>query len=136
MTNRRLLLIGIVVTVVLGLGVYDALTHVMRGLVRGEAFFDGRPTSWWRSAVIDALETRFFTRWHPFGRRLAWDPNIHIARELGLSQDAEEVLEDLASDRDPKVSAIANDLLLVIRGQTVRPYPEVWSILLQKHRIR
>ena len=30
---------------------YDASTHVVRGWLRGEAFFDGRPTSYWCQEV-------------------------------------------------------------------------------------
>jgi hypothetical protein len=39
-------------------GLYEASTHVVRGCVRGEAFYDGRPTSYWRGQ-IDAWVLRF-----------------------------------------------------------------------------
>ncbi|MSU77247.1 MAG: hypothetical protein EXS16_04025 [Gemmataceae bacterium] len=52
MKKRRLLLIGLAIVSLLALGVYDSTTHVVRGKLRGEAFFDGRPTSWWRAELL------------------------------------------------------------------------------------
>ncbi len=52
---------GSVVVVLIGLtlaGVYEYRTHVGRGWVRGEAFFDGRPTSYW-SAQVNRWAKRF-----------------------------------------------------------------------------
>jgi hypothetical protein len=39
---------------------YECSSHVVRGWLRGEAFYDGRPTSWW-SDQCDAWLNRFDT---------------------------------------------------------------------------
>src|ERR1019366_8969937 len=50
--KRRMILLraGMEVTLVL-LAVYFEPTHVVRGTLRGEAFYDGKPTSYWRGVV-------------------------------------------------------------------------------------
>jgi hypothetical protein len=55
---RRLLIAIALVGLTLGI-LYECATHVGRGWLFGEAFFDGRPTSWWRRElaqweIIDA----------------------------------------------------------------------------------
>ena len=42
-----LLLIALLIAAAL----YECSTHVVRGWLRGEAFYDGRPTSYWRSEL-------------------------------------------------------------------------------------
>ena len=58
---RRWLRRGIIAAAILAVlaGVlYETSTHVGRGWLRGEAFYDGRPTSFWR-ARIDGWVARF-----------------------------------------------------------------------------
>lgn len=56
----RRILIGFA-TIGLAYGaLYEYATHVGRGWLRGEAFFEGRPTSYWRSATNDWVD-RFDT---------------------------------------------------------------------------
>src|ERR1019366_7855340 len=47
---RRILIAALLVGLIL-VCLYEAATHVGRGWLRGEAFFDGRPTSYWRYQV-------------------------------------------------------------------------------------
>jgi hypothetical protein len=56
---RRILIAVIVIGLTLA-GLYEYATHVGRGWLRGEAFFDGRPTSWWRQE----LEQWEIRGWH------------------------------------------------------------------------
>ena len=67
---RRILFAGAFACLALGI-LYECATHVGRGWLRGEAFYEGRPTSYWRSRCDDWL-TRFQTpeeaaRWIPPG---------------------------------------------------------------------
>ncbi len=56
---RRALIAALAVSV--GYAVfYECVTHVGRGWLRDEAFYEGRPTSYWRSAIYDWVD-RFDT---------------------------------------------------------------------------
>ena len=48
---RKLLILSLPVLAVL---LWFEPMGVIRGWVRGEAFFRGRPTNYWRSAMLDA----------------------------------------------------------------------------------
>jgi hypothetical protein len=52
---RRTLIAMAALTLILGM-LYEASTHVVRGWLRGEAFFEGRPTSYWRPRCDEWLE--------------------------------------------------------------------------------
>lgn len=56
---RRVLLVVVLLALIVA-GLYEATTHVGRGLLRGEAFYEGRPTSYWRTKIDEWLE-RFDT---------------------------------------------------------------------------
>lgn len=118
-----------VVAITLGVGiVYEFATHVGRGLLCGEAFYQGRPTSYWR-CEIEAWVARFDKRelaagylratdgiggWQDYG--IAPRPSVHreIRAWLHLNSDipgdddppailngepdAEEVLAELDGD--------------------------------------
>ena len=47
----RRILLALVVLGVAAAVLFELETHVLRGWLRGEAFFDGRPTSYWRAAT-------------------------------------------------------------------------------------
>ena len=57
---RRILIAALLVGLTFGI-LYECATHVGRGWLCGEAFFEGRPTSYWRSR-IDVEGNRFLTR--------------------------------------------------------------------------
>lgn len=46
--RRRCWLLLLAVVSLTFTGLYESVTHVGCGWLRGEAFFEGRPTSWWR----------------------------------------------------------------------------------------
>jgi hypothetical protein len=56
--KKRLRCIGLSAALLgIALGIlYEASTHVARGWLRGEAFYDGRPTSYWRPRCDQWLE--------------------------------------------------------------------------------
>ncbi|MSQ95752.1 MAG: hypothetical protein EXR98_14520 [Gemmataceae bacterium] len=65
---RRTLLAAVLVALPLGI-LYELATHVGRGWINGEAWYEGRPTSYWR-AHCDEWLLRFDTaeeaaRWQP-----------------------------------------------------------------------
>jgi hypothetical protein len=55
--RRIALIVGLLIALTLG-GLYEASTYVVRGWLRGEAFFEGRPTSYWRGRC-DEWSERF-----------------------------------------------------------------------------
>jgi hypothetical protein len=52
----RRVFVGIAMFAILAGIAYEASTHVIRGWLRGEAFYDGRPTSYWRPKCDEWLE--------------------------------------------------------------------------------
>jgi hypothetical protein len=59
-TRRRILLLFLAVSGLTLASLYEAATHVGRGWLRGDALYQGRPTSYWRSRCDEWLE-RFDT---------------------------------------------------------------------------
>src|SRR5262249_7530073 len=53
--RRALIAVALVAMTLAGL--YEYATHVGRGWLRGEAVYEGRPTSYWRSLILQDLET-------------------------------------------------------------------------------
>ena len=51
MSKRKRILIGLIEAAVLLSAIYIEPTHVVRGTLWGEAFFEGKPTSWWRAEL-------------------------------------------------------------------------------------
>jgi hypothetical protein len=52
---RRLLILSAIVALIVA-GLYEMATHVGRGWLRGEAFYQDRPTSYWRQRIDVWLE--------------------------------------------------------------------------------
>ena len=48
MKRKSLILFAFVEALLVLAAIYFEPTYGVRGQLRGEAFFDGRPTSWWR----------------------------------------------------------------------------------------
>jgi hypothetical protein len=104
--------------VAVALAVYFEPTHCVRGWLWGEAFFDGRPTSYWRGVVQRDLHLdprRFFVsrRMPPASwleRVKEWvgfQPNDFGSFDLVRDDKGAEVLRELADDADEAVSAFA-----------------------------
>jgi hypothetical protein len=62
---KKWLRLGIIAVAVIGLatgGLYEYATHVGRGWLNGEATYQGRPTSYWRSSIngwVERFDTPF-----------------------------------------------------------------------------
>ena len=73
--------------VVAALAVYFEPTHSVRGWLYGEAFFDGRPTSWWRreiAAYFPTPQTRTHVRRTKDGKKVEYEVRDLWIREMPL----------------------------------------------------
>jgi hypothetical protein len=113
----------LLVLVGVALAVYFEPSHCVRGWIWGEAFFGGRPTSWWRGVVERDLRTEP-PAWWMRGPVRAPDPTMwewckgwaterHYVSSFALfnSSDAEPVLQQLSEDENEKVAGFSKDVL-------------------------
>lgn len=93
MKRRWKLWLGLVLLLVAGAAfMYPSIYWPVTGWAKGEAFYQGRPTSWWRGKLVSSLS-------QPGGRSVlnSWLGMIH--KPWGLEVDAfEEVFLALVSD--------------------------------------
>ena len=123
--------------------VYFEPTRCVRGWLHGEAFYDGRPTSYWRGVVVDALEIDWanfpnFTWADRAKRRIGYEPVERNTWQLMCDTDADPVLRELAQDENPKVAGFARDILNADRdcvNEHDKTY-QVWLGLIKKHNMR
>jgi hypothetical protein len=151
MKKRNLLLIGAVEAIMLLVGVYFEPTFCVRGHLHGEAFFDGKPTSYWRSelerwdlsgSLVYVLDDEPAMT-PPTTHRIpmySWQPSwFEQMQERWLGQksekrdwtqpellrgdvDAEPVLRELLDDSSPQISQFAR-IGLGIDPEYPRPLP-------------
>lgn len=112
MWNRRRTWLLLLALSCVALTTYFEPTHCVRGWLWGEAFFDGRPTSYWRSELdrwdvelagfgrIGTVNT--FTRTPTFHVRFQGPRILH-----GHDDDAIPVLRALLDDPAPKIRLLA-----------------------------
>jgi hypothetical protein len=131
-TKRRVLRWSLILAIVVAFAVWLEPTRVVWGWLRGEAFYQGRPTSWWRAQLVSV---HFRDAWenHPlpggdgqpvvFVRKVVefqepqefvpWfattvlrlkprDPAL-IWEPVYSAPDAEHVLAELQMDPDPVI---------------------------------
>jgi hypothetical protein len=103
------------------LAVYFEPSHCVRGWLWGEAFFEGRPTSYWRGVLDHDLQDdpdiilgnkpppppTWFQGWV----NTVVAPKRDWSLELLQDSEARGVLHGLADDQDPDVSGFAKDAL-------------------------
>ena len=125
-TRRRTWLVLAALSCV-ALAVYFEPTRCVRGWLRGEAFFDGRPTSWWRHLVVRDLEapdelfvfyppaeTVWWHRaWDQCRGWFGWRSRSHCSLDLLRSEDAKHVLHEMKSDPSSHVAGFATDAIVV-----------------------
>jgi hypothetical protein len=113
---RRALIAIALIGLTLGI-LYECTTHVGRGWLRKEAFYDGRPTSWWRER-IDQWKDRFFSEDDAFRSLGGWGVMFR-PRSSGLwdrIRDGFRSEADLWRDNDPpKVLTGSSDAEPVLR---------------------
>jgi len=106
--------------------IYFEPTYSVRAALWDEAFFDGKPTSWWR-AEVERYEIHSSDKWLSYERRESWyerasarlwprdDLNIieylteqfEGPRLIRGDADAIPVLQQLRNDPSPKVRRFA-----------------------------
>lgn len=124
------------------LAVYFEPTHCVRGWLHGEAFYDGRPTSYWRNLVADGLSIDWpnfpdFSWWERVRLRLGLGLDERSSLPLIRDRDADPVLRELADDPDPHIAAFARDILAAPRrGEDDTADYFLWLQLLKKHNMR
>jgi hypothetical protein len=119
MCKRRWPWLLLVALLGVALAVYFEPSHCVRGWLRGEAFYDGRPTSYWRGVIQSDLHIdpdTYFKNQPPnwWGRCKNWvgyRPRLVSAQCLVEAPDAALVLRTLTIDEDEKIAGFAKDAL-------------------------
>ena len=123
MWKRRRTWILLVAVTAVALAVYFEPTHCVRGWLWGEAFYDGRPTSWWRES-IHQWKDRFYSeedafRWQR-GEGVMFRPRSTVL--LDRMRDWIRSDDDRLRDHDPpKVLAGSRDAEPVLRELELDP---------------
>jgi hypothetical protein len=132
MSKRRLIRWSLILVILAAFAVWLEPTRVVWGWLRGEAFYQGRPTSWWAGQLDGWEHTEFFwsqdRRWGGDGKtwwRFRYEPS-YVARWLHESGGMPEpafpailrdypkarlVLKELADCPNEKVAEIARERL-------------------------
>lgn len=110
--RHKWILIGLALFIGLTLaGLYESATHVGRGWLRGEAFFDGRPTSWWREAVVHDIGTSPPSWWNGIRERMGFEEKPDVTLQLVRDPQSHQVLTELTNDQDERVVRFARRFL-------------------------
>jgi hypothetical protein len=151
MLNRRRTWFLLAVLIGVALAVYFEPSHCVRGWLWGEAFFDGRPTSYWREIVSYELRTDPSSLSgdippppQPWLLRcvnsVIAPPNMDSSFRLLQDTEADGVLRGLAEDEDCGVSGFARDILLEVRptqpfsGLNNDEFRAWWPLIRKHHR--
>ena len=122
MTKRRLIQWSLILVTLAAFAVWLEPTRVVWGWLRGAAFYQGRPTSWWRDELPrwEHLPSLGWGRqankleqwWHnrPGMGRISEPPGILVG-----DPDAQLVLETLAEDSSEYVRSCAAEGLRAIQ---------------------
>lgn len=152
---RRFAMISLVAALAIGVG-YETSTHVLRGWLCGDAFYDGRPTSFWRSVIEADLRSGPRDRLHAYAdsspmnwwqsvkERLTpnakarssfdlvcWDLPISIPDAKHAERAA--VLQELAADPNERIAGFA------VAAPKCTPWTSTdgyWIGLLAKYSLR
>jgi HEAT repeat protein len=96
------------------------------GWVKGEAFYDGRPTSYWSQAISNWLEDpmdvtstpNWLDEWKQY---LGWSTESSAVATLSENPDARPVLRQLSKDPNAQVRRTALGMLIAEKGQEAIP---------------
>lgn len=135
--SRRfwLLLIGLVGVAI---AVYFEPTRCVRGWLWGEAFFDGRPTSWWREVVMDEFDKSSPTALDELCKKFGYEKRMERSIDLVRSRDAGGVLREMTGDSDRRVARFSQVILGFHRSGVIEDDLScrlVWRILLAEEAI-
>ena len=104
MTKRSRMLVCALAALFLALGVYFEPTHCVRGWLHGEAFYDGRPTSYWAIEIEQWECAATICEIEQYARRSPWprflqaylpEPKTPWPRLLDGDADGLQVLHEL-----------------------------------------
>ncbi len=133
--------------------VYCEPTHCVRGRLWGEAFFDGRPTSYWRTVVehdlqFDVKSTLQSPGLPSWSQRTLNTFGVHSRRDRSMdllrNREADPVLNELRADANPKIAGFAGDIINEFRALdeqafrifSLAPVDLTWTYLVDKHNLR
>jgi hypothetical protein len=127
MTKRRLLRWSLILAILAAFAVWLDPTRVVWGWLRGEAFYQGRPTSYWRNVIERDLQTEPSVLvaktlgfrlpadagwWDRFKQWLSDKMPAASSQELiTWNRDTSGVLQALSNDPDAKISGFAKDAM-------------------------
>ncbi len=126
------------------LAVYFEPTYCVRGWLHGEAFFDGRPTSYWRAVVERDLQLNshklvygrdnappvFWTRvYDRIGLKRREDTSLMLLQNT----NADAVLLELADDRNVHVAGFAEDIIEAYDYRNPARLKPDFPIVLDRH---
>jgi len=123
MTKRRLFCWSLILLILAAFAVWLEPTRVVWGWLRREAFYQGRPTSWWRNEIaqwkcVGCVGIGFGSTW--FYKREPSAIEKVASRFVALPEKAwptlldgddagREVLQALMRDRDPRIGKLAEE---------------------------
>jgi hypothetical protein len=119
--RMRILLVILAATIVL-VAVYFEPSHCVRGWLWGEAFFEGRPTSYWRALIENEIAedpdlfneiwgSRKPSFWESVRQRCGLETTRQRSYVLIMHTGGEAVLAELSHDRSPRVRAFAEHVI-------------------------
>jgi hypothetical protein len=110
--------VGLLALFCVALAAFFEPTHYVRGWLWGEAFFDGRPTSYWRGVLEadlsddDLLDmNRAPSRFESVCEKCGLRTRRQKSNVLITPADSEAVLAELRQDRSPRVRALARAII-------------------------
>ena len=157
MWNRRRTWLVLAALSCVALAGYFEPTHCVRGWLWGEAFFDGRPTSYWRGVVAadlkngpptrpvlvwPAAEPNWWERsWGQCKDWIGYRPREDASWHLLHYDNGDQILDGMKGDNDSHVAGFACDALELrpqlhrCRGMCGFPtlLDECWRELIRKH---
>jgi hypothetical protein len=119
MTKRRLLSCSLILLTFAAFAVWLEPTRVVWGWLRGEAFYQGRPTSWWSREILHwqhyPLGNVFVRQSDNLLIRLGWQKQSSMITPfppIEGDNGGEDVLRALLQDSSPMVRGSAEQCLL------------------------
>jgi len=142
MTRRRLLRWSLILVILAAVAVWLEPTRVVWGWLRGEAFYQGKPTSFWRGVIKRDLQTepRLLlakglppaTWWDRCRQWIGeWFPETSSQRLITWDKEPIAVLQALAEDPNEKIAGFATDAMHYRLWAAQQSY---WLEVIQKHR--
>jgi hypothetical protein len=141
----------LIAVVGVALAAYFEPTRCVRGWLCGEAFFDGRPTSYWRGVVERDLQIDprvFFmspaappppTFWERCRDWVGYRPATDSSVRLLQDDSAGPVLRQLQEDDNENVAGFATDAVRGVGrpiGEIEDPVRILWMALVCKHNMK